>query len=788
MSGTDPDSPKHRPDRTRTYRPDDAASPPPPVPDNLPKVPGITLHFEIARGGMGVVYSGRQDFLDRKVAVKLLSVELGGESFVQRFQREAKILAGIKHPNIVACHMAGQTDDGQSYLVMEFVDGPSLKKWIGDNGPVPIRAALRTARGVAQALGHAHTLGIIHRDVKPENILLEMVTSTALDITFPFTPKVVDLGLARASSGNASMGLTSPGSVMGTPATMSPEQYDDPDEVDFRSDIYGLGCALFEMLVGLPAFRGKKLSDIVTQKRELIAPDPCQLNADVPAAVGALVQSMLARNRDDRPRSYKELDEQFEALVNALTEPKKKRPIVGEETGATIISQPGRPSKAPPKSQPPKSPPSKTPPPKEHSGPGLLHTGEINFLAEGLGEPGGAQAEPAFHTKPPVGGVPAAPVWATVPPAAPTPAPTPTATLTAAPPPTKARGGLIAAVAIGVIAIAGGGYALFKPDNSNPGPGAGPDKPSPVVVDPKTTTPTSANKAPVVSDIKGPTKAGMREKFSVEVEASDAENDKLTYEWSTSTELLELRGRSDRNKTEFAFEEGLPGVECVIYLDVTDGNTSTRRSHTIQVGQFDAVRSLLDKREWRADKSLAWTENPEDRSIVGAAGISRRELRRDLGAESYWEWVGTVESNNDQVGGKETAYAKVGLQFEFGDRGWMVICHRTGANGAQWTMEAMEIVRSDDKWESRKIVGAVPATWNEPSETEDSYRAMFSVQRRGKQLILKVGEARLPPNAGAVLIETPGLPITVDLPANADNGQLVLFVDQGRGRFWLSHR
>jgi tRNA A-37 threonylcarbamoyl transferase component Bud32 len=227
---------------------------------DLPKIPGITLHFELARGGMGVVYSGRQDFLDRRVAVKLLAVELGGESFVQRFQREAKILAGIKHPNIVSCHLAGQTDGGQSYLVMEFIDGPSLKKWIADHGPLPVPAALRLTRAVAQALAHAHSLGIIHRDVKAENILLETVTSTALDIAFPYTPKVVDLGLARASEGNASMGLTSPGSVMGTPATMSPEQFDDPDAVDFRTDIYGLGCVLFEMLVGKPAYDAKKLT------------------------------------------------------------------------------------------------------------------------------------------------------------------------------------------------------------------------------------------------------------------------------------------------------------------------------------------------------------------------------------------------------------------------------------------------------------------------------------------------------------------------------------------------
>jgi tRNA A-37 threonylcarbamoyl transferase component Bud32 len=302
VSGTDPDD-KDRPiDATRAWRPADRV--PEPAQPNLPRIPGITLQREIARGGMGVVYSGRQDFLDRRVAVKLLSVELGNESFAQRFQREAKILAGIKHPNIVACHMAGTTDEGQSYLVMEFIDGPTLKNWVLENGPLTVPAALRLTRAVGQALAHAHTLGIIHRDVKPENILLETLTSTAIDVAFPFTPKIVDLGLARASEGTASLGLTSPGSVMGTPATMSPEQFDEPEAVDFRSDIYGLGCALYEMLTGKPAFRGKKLTDIVTQKRAPVAPNPC-FETDVPAAVGAFVQCMLASNRDDRPRSYK---------------------------------------------------------------------------------------------------------------------------------------------------------------------------------------------------------------------------------------------------------------------------------------------------------------------------------------------------------------------------------------------------------------------------------------------------------------------------------------------------
>lgn len=297
---------------------DDVTRPSP----RLPSIPGVTLQQEIARGGMGVVYRGRQDYLDRTVAVKLLSLELTGESFGERFRREAKILAGIKHPNIVACFQAGQTPEGQSYLVMEFIDGLSLKRWVAERGVLPVATALRTVRAIAQALAHAHQAGIIHRDVKPENILLENdAAAAARDPSMPFTPKLVDLGLARTANGTSSLGLTSPGSVMGTPSTMSPEQFDEPESVDFRSDIYGLGCAMYEMLVGRPAFRARKLMELFAQKRAPVAPDPTDEVQGLPPVVGKLVQCMLAPDRAARPASYQDLDDRLGALLATLAPP-----------------------------------------------------------------------------------------------------------------------------------------------------------------------------------------------------------------------------------------------------------------------------------------------------------------------------------------------------------------------------------------------------------------------------------------------------------------------------------
>src|SRR5688572_30424987 len=214
------------------------ASTPGPLPGAAvprPTIPEVELQAEIGRGGMGVVYRGRQTYLDRHVAVKLLLVDRAAadDEYVRRFQREAKILAGLSHPHIVACYSAGITSDRHPYLVMEFIDGPNLKNWIAEHGPLKPLQALRVVRELAQALGHAHQSGIIHRDVKPENVLLAKREGDTSD--FPFQAKLVDLGLARPQGTGSDMNLTGTGQVMGTPTTMAPEQFDDPEGVDFRA-------------------------------------------------------------------------------------------------------------------------------------------------------------------------------------------------------------------------------------------------------------------------------------------------------------------------------------------------------------------------------------------------------------------------------------------------------------------------------------------------------------------------------------------------------------------------
>lgn len=321
---------------TTNGAPEGAASSSP----ELPVIPEVTLLRELARGGMGIVYRGRQDFLERDVAVKVLSPQLQGERFTARFRREAKLLASIKHPNIVACHAAGVTPAGQHYLVMELVAGPDLERWITQHGPVPARSAARVASQLAAALGTAHELGVIHRDIKPANILLETPTGSSTDLRFPFVPKLVDLGLARLVAGSVDLAQTMPGAVMGSPVTMAPEQFDAPDTVDFRADIYGLGCVLYEMLTGAPAFASKRLTDLVVEKRKAKAPNPCDRVATVPAELGVLVAAMLAPDAKDRPADHAALRERLDAFANA-PEPAAAPTMAPRATGDRAASEEG---------------------------------------------------------------------------------------------------------------------------------------------------------------------------------------------------------------------------------------------------------------------------------------------------------------------------------------------------------------------------------------------------------------------------------------------------------------
>ncbi|MBK8977392.1 MAG: serine/threonine protein kinase [Planctomycetes bacterium] len=271
----------------------------------MPAIPRVRLVRELGRGGMGVVFEGVQEFLERRVAVKVIAADLASDEFNARFRREAQILAGLKHPNIVTCFDSGVTDDGLCYMVMEFVDGPgTLRQWTTEHGPLSCGLALDTCGSLADALDHAWSLGIIHRDVKPENVLFQQIDDTSAQRgRFRLVPKLIDLGIARASDRAQ---LTQAGMVVGTMATMAPEQIEFPAEVDYRADIYGLGCVLYHALTGQAAFQGP--TGVMLERKRKFIPDP-RASCDVPDEVAELVMRMLAYDREDRPQSYREVIE-----------------------------------------------------------------------------------------------------------------------------------------------------------------------------------------------------------------------------------------------------------------------------------------------------------------------------------------------------------------------------------------------------------------------------------------------------------------------------------------------
>lgn len=296
------------------------------LPSNLPKIPDVRLMHFIGRGGMGVVYRGFQTYLERDVAVKLLGERSKGTDFQARFQREAKILAGLSHPNIVSCYSAGTAPDGSCYLVMEFIDGPSLREHLDESGALDFDSAIRVCQEVADALRHGHLSNIIHRDVKPENILLQPKPEAAPDDPFPFHAKVVDLGLARSTSDDSvDMNITQPGQYMGSPSTMAPEQFEDADTVDHRADIYGLGCVLYHALAGEYAYSGRSLGVIISKKQAGKHTDLMEKRPATPEPIQALVRSMLETKPENRPQNYDDIIAACNEYLGVQTDGGKSR-------------------------------------------------------------------------------------------------------------------------------------------------------------------------------------------------------------------------------------------------------------------------------------------------------------------------------------------------------------------------------------------------------------------------------------------------------------------------------
>ena len=240
---------------------------------------------------MATVYLAHDLKHDRKVAVKVLRPELVHALGPERFLREIATTANLHHPHILPLYDSGRrrTSGALLYYVMPFVEGESLRDRLKREKQLPLDDALRIAREVADALSYAHGHGVIHRDIKPENILLE--SGHAL---------VADFGIARAVSTAGADRLTDTGLALGTPAYMSPEQAAGDRDVDGRSDLYSLGCVLYEMLAGQPPFSGPTVQSIARQHLTATPPPITQLRPAVPGVVAAALERALAKNPADR--------------------------------------------------------------------------------------------------------------------------------------------------------------------------------------------------------------------------------------------------------------------------------------------------------------------------------------------------------------------------------------------------------------------------------------------------------------------------------------------------------
>ncbi|HEX3147922.1 MAG TPA: serine/threonine-protein kinase [Gemmataceae bacterium] len=247
---------------------------------------------KLATGGMGAVYKARHIELGKIVAVKVLPAGDQGELSLARFKNEMRAIGRLDHPHIVAAHDAGDAD-GVHYLAMDLVDGVDLARLVQKHGPLPLPAACAAVRQAALGLQHAFEKGLVHRDIKPSNLMLARGGIV----------QVLDLGLARASDEPPSERLTSQGAMLGTADYLAPEQWDRPQGVDVRADVYGLGCTLYHLLAGRPPFAGGRYTTMMAKMRahhDETPPPIDQAVPGVPPELVAVLDRMLAKDPADR--------------------------------------------------------------------------------------------------------------------------------------------------------------------------------------------------------------------------------------------------------------------------------------------------------------------------------------------------------------------------------------------------------------------------------------------------------------------------------------------------------
>jgi len=285
--------------------------------DGMPKIAGYRILDVLGQGGMGTVYRAEQVSLHRQVALKVLNrAQMSEPSFVDKFVAEARAAAKLQHPNVVSVFDV-EHDGDTYYYAMELMHEGSCEDWLKQNGAMPVDRALQVVADAAAGLAYAESLGIVHRDIKPDNLMLDQHGAI----------KIADLGLAHT-------GETTEQRAIGTPHFMAPEQVLNKS-VDHRTDLYSLGCTFYRLVTGKTPFRGKTVKDILRAQVKDAAEPASKANADVPAEVSEIIARLMAKEPADRYQTANELLEELEAL---LQPPQKRGLWIGLAVVAVLFA------------------------------------------------------------------------------------------------------------------------------------------------------------------------------------------------------------------------------------------------------------------------------------------------------------------------------------------------------------------------------------------------------------------------------------------------------------------
>ena len=277
----------------------------------LQKLGAYTLERQLSEGGMATIYLARHALLKRRTAIKILKKSIGSDEFAHRFEREVQLVSQLRHPNTVQIYDFGRTSDGQPYYVMEYIEGVTLAQLVDHSGPVPPGRVIHILRQIAAALREAHSLGLVHRDVKPDNVML--CRRGEDDFV-----KLLDFGLVKDVLREETRDVTKQIRILGTPRYMSPERIVNPSDVDARADLYALGAVGYFLLTGRNTFEGEDSQDIANQVLHAPAPRVSETVPTVPEALDALIAACLEKDRSKRPPSAEAVIEALDRLSTRL--------------------------------------------------------------------------------------------------------------------------------------------------------------------------------------------------------------------------------------------------------------------------------------------------------------------------------------------------------------------------------------------------------------------------------------------------------------------------------------